>query len=206
MDSPTIAEAVGAQISQARHEHGLTLEQIAETSRAFGARWSASSVLNLEQGRASMTLQNLLYLATTLELLTGQPYKLIDLLGDEQTLSLHERNPVIVNRQWLKHVLDGAPVRLPRIIQVSASPTQASTPCSRRPMNAEAMPAYTSMAETRAATKLGINPIELQHQAIQLWGHNLETEQHRRAGEQSTAQKRGRVTRHLVEEMRAAMA
>lgn len=58
-----------------------------------------------------------------------------------------------------------------------------------------------SLAESRAAKKLGIRPLEVQQRAIQLWGHSLETESLARAGVDSTPQARGRVTRVLVEEI-----
>jgi len=62
-----------------------------------------------------------------------------------------------------------------------------------------------SLAESRAAKKLGIPPLELQRMAIRLWGRGLEEEAQERAGLASTPQARGRVTRVLIEEARAAL-
>ncbi|MEO7124170.1 MAG: hypothetical protein ABI400_13845 [Lacisediminihabitans sp.] len=59
-----------------------------------------------------------------------------------------------------------------------------------------------SLAESRAAKKLGIQPLVIQQRAIQLWGRSLEAEALDRAGTDSTAQARGRVTRVLVDEIR----
>lgn len=61
-----------------------------------------------------------------------------------------------------------------------------------------------SLAEMRAAKKIGVEPAELQRWAKVLWGRSLEQEAFRRAGHESTPQKRGRVTRTLVEEIRKA--
>lgn len=58
-----------------------------------------------------------------------------------------------------------------------------------------------SLAESRAAKKLGIRPLELQQRAIRLWRRSLEAETFSRAGMDSTPQARGRVTRLLVEEL-----
>ncbi|QDW28593.1 helix-turn-helix domain-containing protein [Arthrobacter sp. KBS0702] len=58
-----------------------------------------------------------------------------------------------------------------------------------------------SLAESRAAKKLGIRPLEVQQRAVQLWGRSLEAEALTRAGADSTPQARGRVTRVLVEEI-----
>jgi transcriptional regulator with XRE-family HTH domain len=66
-------------------------------------------------------------------------------------------------------------------------------------------PPIPSLAESRAAKKLGILPIELQQHAARLWGRSLEAEALARGGADSTPQARGRVTRVLVEELRAAL-
>lgn len=62
-----------------------------------------------------------------------------------------------------------------------------------------------SLAESRAAKKLGIRPLEFQQRAVQLWGRSLEAEALSRAGADSTPQSRGRVTRVLVDQIRDSM-
>lgn len=62
-----------------------------------------------------------------------------------------------------------------------------------------------SLAEDRAAKKLGISTTRLRQRAIQLWGRSLEAEALNRAGADSTPQARGRVTRVLVDEIRDSM-
>ncbi|MHB1328059.1 MAG: hypothetical protein ACYC2K_07640 [Gemmatimonadales bacterium] len=62
-----------------------------------------------------------------------------------------------------------------------------------------------SLAESRAAKKLGVRPLEIQQRAIALWGRSLEAEALDRAGADSTPQARGRVTRVLVDEIRESM-
>jgi len=63
----------------------------------------------------------------------------------------------------------------------------------------------SSLAESRAAKKLGITPLVLQRVAARLWGRTLEDEAQQRAGVESTPQARGRVTRVLVDEIRDAL-
>lgn len=65
--------------------------------------------------------------------------------------------------------------------------------------------ARVSLAESRAAKKLGVQPLELQRRAIRLWGRSLEAEAQHRAGAESAPQARGRVTRLLVEEIRESL-
>lgn len=76
-------------------------------------------------------------------------------------------------------------------------PEPGKSPGLRRPA--------ASLAESRAAKRLGIRPLELQQQAIKLWGHSLEAETLSRAGDESTPQARGRVTRVLVDEIRESI-
>lgn len=58
-----------------------------------------------------------------------------------------------------------------------------------------------SLAEERAAKKLGITTARLRQLAHELWARSLEAEALTRAGVDSTPQARGRVTRVLVEEI-----
>lgn len=62
-----------------------------------------------------------------------------------------------------------------------------------------------SLAEERAAKKLGISTTRLRQLADDLWGRALEEESSRRVRPGSTPQARGRVTRILVDELRAAL-
>lgn len=62
-----------------------------------------------------------------------------------------------------------------------------------------------SLAEERAAKKLGISIARLRQLALDLWARPLEEESFRRVGPGSTPQARGRVTRVLVEEIRESM-
>lgn len=62
-----------------------------------------------------------------------------------------------------------------------------------------------SLAERRAAKRLGMEATQLQRLADRLWGRSMEDESARRAGEGSTSQARGRVTRLLVAEMQQTL-
>lgn len=59
-----------------------------------------------------------------------------------------------------------------------------------------------TLAEERAAKKLGITAPMLQGLAQRLWGQSLEDESLERAGAESSPQKRGIETRRLLQEMR----
>ena len=240
----TISAAVGAFVSQARREHGLTLDQIATAARAFGASWSASSVRNIERGQASLTLPTLLLLALALGDLLGRPLTLSNLLGDAEVLTLvaGEENPI--RRSWVDAAVSGAEVTIRPDKRIDVLDTesdfemdeefedevlremhkmrgQAMTRAQQHDQVAQLLeqsqmprePAVMvpgkgdagSLAEERAAKKLGVSTLRLKQFAQDLWGRPLEVEALSRVGANSTPQARGRVTRVLVDEIRGSM-
>lgn len=239
----SIPHAVGAFVSRARSEHGLTLDQIASVARSYGAGWSASSVRNIERGQASLTLPTMLLLALALGHLTGRPLKLSDLLGDAELLALGTDSRYPVRRAWLDAALGGRPVTFDEDDTAGADDvdrgdfdehfedevlrelrkmrgremTHAHRQGQLEQLTEQAhMPpepkrrfttsgAAGSLAEERAAKKLGTTGARLRQLAQDLWGRPLEDESSRRAGPGSTPQARGRITRVLVDELRESM-
>lgn len=212
-ESVPIQVAVGAFVAEVRREHGATLDQVARFGRLYGATWSASSIANVERGQASMTLTTMLQLALALGDVAGRPFALSDLLGDADVLALGRHE---LNRSWFDRMLAGEPLSVsPDDDPAFAVPTEsraseksidqgrlveALLDASREP--AERPSRDGSLAETRAAGRLGIAVDELQALAQRLWGDSLEAESARRAGPASTPQARGRATRLLVDELR----
>lgn len=232
-ESQSIPAAVGAYVARVRQEHGLTLDQIAQTARVYGARWSASSVGNIERGQSSLTITNMLLLALSLGSLTGRPLKLADLLGGAEALDLTPGSSSSLKRDWFDAMLGGAKVRVSiedfdwfdsgdepseEDLAVSEMSGREMTPAEkdaqfRQLVDQSQMPPepYSrsrptgSLVEERAANKLGISLSRLQSCSNVLWGRSLEEESHRRAGPGSTPQARGRVTRILVDELRESI-
>lgn len=249
MRNQTIQEAVGEAISRLRQKHGLTLDQIAQAARDFGAGWGGSSVGNMERGQASMTLQNLILLALAINKLTNENLALADLLGPAETLTFAADRETTIPRHWFDRILGSAPVRMDSETSENLSPddsdgdtvsggevvpgwideavsedvrrgidrqrqAQGFEPMSdiewtrkREQVIAAMASVYGgSLAEKRAAAKLGVSVERVQVTARLLWDSNsLDNESARRAGPGSSPQKRGRVTRNLVEELRDAL-
>jgi hypothetical protein len=88
--------------------------------------------------------------------------------------------------------------RVAQFLEQSQMPPERMSPNS-------AQEAVGSLAEERAAKKLGISIARLRQLALALWARSLEEESFRRAGLDSTPQARGRVTRVLVDEIRGFM-
>jgi transcriptional regulator with XRE-family HTH domain len=95
--------------------------------------------------------------------------------------------PQLRNSAQLEQMLDES--QLPRV----------------RSSRARAGSTASSLAEERAAKKLGIDSNQLRRLALEQWGHSIEDESALRAGANSTPQARGRATRVLVEELRDSM-
>jgi transcriptional regulator with XRE-family HTH domain len=81
---------------------------------------------------------------------------------------------------------------------------QSQTP-PERSRSSSARDRAGTLAEERAAKKLGVTLARLQRLSEEAWGRSLEDEALRRAGRDSSPQARGRVTRLLVEEIRESM-
>lgn len=191
----TYAEAVGATVRCYRREYSLTLEVIAEAGRKFGSSWSASSISNIERGRASLTLPLLITLALALGHLSGEPIRLVDLIGDADLLagpflSDHDRP---ARRSFVERALSGYPLEL---TEADCGQVAAAAPERNDQSSAD-----VSLATLRAAQKLGIASGDLHQLALKRWGHSLPAEAWRRAGAASSPQSRGRVTRVLVHEL-----
>lgn len=88
--------------------------------------------------------------------------------------------------------------RFAQLLDQSQMPPE---PATRNPTKGNA----GSLAEERAAKKLGISIVRLRQLALDLWTRSLEEESFRRAGSDSAPQARGRVTRVLVDEIRGFM-
>lgn len=186
---------------------------------------------NLERGQAAMTLPALLHLSLALGDLIGRPLTLAELFGGAQTLALDADHRTEVTSAWLERMLSGDPVALtpgdtplvadylsslngqhpnsePLTEQEHSDALNELIEQSKIPPNHEVdhdfAPTPPSLAEKRAAQKLGIRPDELQQWADELWGCPLEAESARRSGPEATPQARGRVTRKLVDEIRSA--
>lgn len=243
-ETKSLPAAVGAFVSRARREHGLTLDQIAGAARSYGASWSASSVSNIERGQASLTLPTLLLLALALGKVMGRPLTLSNLLGDAEVLALVADDRYPVKRSWVDDVLRGAEVTSISHERIDAPDAESDFESDEgfedevlrkmremrgreltraekfdqvaqrleesqmQPEPADRVSARGdsgSLAEERAAKKLGISLARMRQLALDLWARPLEEESYRRAGTDSTPQARGRVTRLLVDEIRESM-
>lgn len=186
---------------------------------------------NIENGKAVLSLPNLLALLLALNDLTNEVMTLSDILGDALAFTTPSMQGMPVTREWMDSVLSGEHVTLTFRDLWSANdepPNRDATKAAALDelwgQVAEEMPrgtsldeakqwgGYPTLAESRAATKLELSPYALRAWAGRLWGRGLDDEANARAAERRasadqvvTPQARGAVTRELIKEIREAI-
>lgn len=233
MSAPvTLAAAVGDFLTAFRGRHGLTLDQIARTARDYGAKWSASSVRNIESGKAVTSLQNLLALALALNELTGERLTLSDLLGDAPAIEGPTFRNLPVRRHWIDSVLSGGAVTLKASGDIFGGAGLAEHALEALPQMfnelTKSIPRglimedlrqlhederNPTLAEQRAAQKLGVSTFTLRLHALALWRKDLDDEALERAyarsaqtGKPVSPQAKGAATRDLLKELERSIS
>lgn len=213
----TIDDAVARFLREFREERGLTLTQISEAAKTYGAQWGAASVRAIERGESALTLEKLITLALALRLVSAsEPFSLTDLLGDTERFKIGTGDRAFsVKREWLAGILNGAGVDPLAKGMLKPGLFNAAQWIARNagehdlPPNVTSEQIYVAVptgAEKRAAKKAGISDLAIALWARHLWGHSLDEEARERAGENATPQARGRVTRILLDELLEARA
>ncbi|WP_074690407.1 helix-turn-helix domain-containing protein [Leucobacter chromiiresistens] len=223
----SISTAVGDFLREFRSDHGFTLDQVARSAREFGASWSASSVKNIESGRAVTSLQNLISLTLALNNLAGTHLTLADVLGKAQAFESPRALGLPVRRAWVDKVLAGAPVEIGHVENLLGGEEKAKQIITDFPEKmkgwlkelpkgidlqtierVESQNRSASLAEERAARTLGIRPDSVRVWAIKLWGMDLEEKADKLARErlesleEPSPQARGAMTRALIRQIR----
>ncbi|MBS6345254.1 MAG: helix-turn-helix transcriptional regulator [Bifidobacterium pseudolongum] len=258
-------EIVGDWLRSKRVEYGLTLDQIATTSRKYESGWTSATLSHMEKGGSKAdALPTLMVLLATLNDLTGGEFKLADIFTDyggdvvvtkgystsyENVSSALHDEPVSFKRtnvdmlERIRHEReeenalfsaddpeyaalvgdvaarlgdDAVEVGLHMFIAPSHAPVFH---LSQRYFDSEIVANhFPTMAEARLETRLSEANEDFKRQMDYsepetpegfyvaaicdvLYGHSLDEEAAKRAGEGATPQKRGRVTRVLADEI-----
>ena len=226
MDAPeSFQAAVGRFLYAYREAHELTLDQIAIAARRFGVTWGTQSVRNIQTGSAAPTLPTLITLALALNSLTGEKLTLSAMLGDAQSISPPTALDVPFSRHWVNQVLSGGQIYVADVsADLIGGAARSREILSHAPAALDTMldfarhlpPGFgineierfgnklnrsTTLAERRAAKRLGIPASALIYWGAHLWGRSIDEEAQARAGEGSSPQSRGVVTRELTKEI-----
>lgn len=170
-------DVVGSNLRALRLHHGLTLSDVSDCAGRLGKSWSTGSIAGMEgSGSWSLTVSNLVCLSAVLTELTGTPTPVSRLLQCDEPLMLAPH--LSMSSATLLSVLAGN------------DPPEADDGSPRLPL-----------ADHRAARRLGMSDSEFRAICDVLWGHPLSIERDRRVPQGATAQKSGRMTRQLMQEV-----
>ena len=220
-----ICELLGTWLSDYRIDHGLTLSQIADAARKYGANWRATNIARMEAGGNSIdALPTLLILFAALNDLTGDNLKLSTPFTMEMQAAKEGMvDPYLaLNDDYLADLYDvhlsllDNPVGLTCISALTTGGVDKKRPRYCFAGYDHGTPVFDAMAahypptsaERRLAIRLSkkhedlaANDLAVAAVCDVLYGHSLDEEAAKRAGEGATPQKRGRVTRVLAGEI-----
>lgn len=221
----TVAQVVGSNLSRIRDEHGLTLEEIARYSHTYGLRWNTARVSRIDRGEGSLNLETVLMLSVILSAMTDQPVSVRDLLETDESVTLAPRSTLKPHGAQILLCGEGA-TELDSVLEeyggivaeqshevdeimgayggivVPAVP-EALSEFEAQKYFVEVF--HRTLSDERNARTLGLTDAEFSAWSVRLWGHLMSAETEKRAPEDATAQKKGRITRELMDEMREAV-
>lgn len=178
-----INDIVASWLRSYRAERGLTLDQIATASHKYESGWTSATLSHMESGGSKAdSLETLLILLATLNDLNRDDLRLSDIFMDCDAVEVGDGFEV--DEDGFFNALGGRPVDI-------------SDPFE----HGQLIPLYATLAETRLANRSGVDSEALHEACMNLYGHSLDEEAAKRAGEGATPQKRGRVTRVLADEI-----
>lgn len=206
-------QVVGINVKKIRGQN--TLEDVALAGQNYGASWSSGSISAIEQGRFKATLDTLALLSLALTDLrqdNGEEVTISELLETEQPIQISETNESTYQEvlTWLA----GKPLRTnlnARTYETISARARAEV---ERVKGLHFPPNWVidtgrggplTTGEKRLAKRAGIDPHELRAWSLHLWGKTLEDRRDEIAGPSSSPQKKGRVSRELLDEIEAAM-
>lgn len=220
-----LAQVVGANAKRLRAE--ATGSAVARAAKKHGLNWGTGRIADLEAGRVSPTLSVLVAFAAALGDVKERPVALPELVEHDGFIAL--TSDLAVTGDALVRFLNGDPVELTvsdipgGLEAMSSAFARAFEHFDRQNQYLDAhhpklnnltrlIPAsvweevamHSGEAEDRAAKTLGVERFVLDHASAALWGKSLSQERDARAAGES-AQKRGRVTRSLLNEIRRVL-
>lgn len=215
MDYKTLPQLVGGNLRTIRTDAGLTLEAFAKGMRWHGVRWNTSRAGEFERGELPVSLSLLLVVAQVIKDLTGRAIRLADLLAGDEIVELNRG--FAVTGASLAEAFTGAPVKLDDDVLAYTPEEVAWLDTGKLVAALEQMPQdvriseaievsqHEGVAEARVAKALGVPHGLLTAWSTKLWGRSLSQERDARSRPGDSAQRRGRITRDLIAELRSEM-
>lgn len=191
----SVAVLVGEFVARYRKTHRITRDNLARAGAAFGMTWGRTSIENIEAGRFAPTIATLYALQAALssQVPGASPICLPDMLATD----------------GLIQIADGYAITAPRLHaflgdgEVVEMIGDWAEDAFRSLVAAPAPP--PTLAEQRAAKKLGIGVDDLRDMAWFLWGEPLDQLIDQEVGRDATPQARGHANRAMVAELKERM-
>jgi transcriptional regulator with XRE-family HTH domain len=205
----TLEQAIGGELRRLREGSGARQEAVAHAAQAFGLNWTQPTVAAIEGGRRSISLGEAGMLNSILAWsgVSRRPLRLLDFIPDTDEWVIvapgHEA-PLRSIRAWYGtyEEQEAAPGYQPRPPSGTRD-TTITPPAGTLALAGTAPKVFITEAERKAARALKTTPARVTQTAHALWGHSLDEERDRRVGDPAaSAQKRGRVTRTLTQQLR----
>lgn len=195
---PSIAVAIGHFVRKFRAENHVSRDALANGGSALGMTWGPTSIENIEAGRFAPTLPTLFALCAAMSAASwrtdwGERITLPDLFADVERVTIAEDFAVSKGR-LLSFMGFDSPEVLLTVGDIASEYV--------RMLDAQVRRSTPSLAERRAAKKLGIDPDVLRDTAWHLWSDTLEGIVSKSVGPDASPQARGHETRFRVAELR----
>ncbi len=196
---------MGRAVREVRVSEGITLDQLARQAREHGLRWSTARVIEFEKGALRLTLPMLLVVAQSLSELTGREIGLGHLIPPSSSPFVRVTDEWVVNRSRLAKILGFQPVRLGTLVDVGGDWTHQDLKETADAVAGAFARLSPTLAEERAAKRLGVRPRRVAAAAHILWRRHLDEEVAARAGSDASPQAKGHITRQLLAEIDATL-
>lgn len=219
----SIDAIIGRNLTALRHEHSLSQDDVAGAARLFGLRWNSARVSRMERGDSSMSVETLLVLCVVMGELTRGAVNPVDLVQTESAVRLAPS--ATLPPEGLDHLMRSdwfGPVSFFTEESQSRASEQSqelldlwaaydaiieSSPVPMTELDALLeQRRHWSLTDERNARKLDLTDAQFLVWCYHLWGRLMSQETDLRAPEGATAQKRGRITRELLDELRQRIA
>lgn len=212
MTELSIEEVIGRNVRAKREELGVTLSQVSKGLRVYGVEWSTGRLTHIEAGRSAASVQALALLSLVLSDLDKQGYTApMDLLETDAPVVLgkgYAMKPDSFARLMSEGLQGGGvgdftneeenlEIFRKNILRNFEGYGDAVTVGDIRHVGMA-----FSDADYRNSLKLNLSKTEFSGACIRLWGKLLSEETESRAPDGASAQKRGRITRDLLEDLK----
>lgn len=213
----TLSEVAGLGAQAIRRDAGLTLEDVAKAARHHGLKWPANKVSDFEAGRVAASLATLYTVTVVLADVTERKVKLSELFAGQGKVAINER--LTVEETKIAAALSGEAVEA-TISELTGERERAVAFTKEMRAREESWPpalqrvshgAYRAVltefsdSDLRMARTLGVDRSTAAAAMAVRWGKTFVARRDELAGSDANAQKRGRISRELKEELRKVL-